>query len=217
MDGCQVPASWLRAAATRRVSNGHHRGFLQAGSVPPVGMLMYTHSLHDTPVGKYSPPLPYRGGPETWEEQGLALGDLVQLGFGADILEHSWLRSDFRKQRLRWILPRVTDRGMPPGTQAGLEDRSRGWGEREAMCSHAGSHRSSGAHVESVPHHLHPRLGQSCALGLAQERGRWGHNFLALLERWLPLIKDDPAEKAAGEREPFSTTPAAVWGQAPLT
>ena len=47
--------------------------------------------------------------------------------------------------------------------------------------------------------------------------GTVGTQFLALLERWLPLIKDDPAEKAAGEREPFSATPAAVWGQAPLT
>ena len=71
--------------------------------------------------------------------------------------------------------------------------------------------------LESILHHLHPHLGQSFALGLAQERGQWGHNFLALLERWLPLIKDNPAEKSEGGREPFSATPAAVRGWAPPT
>ena len=64
-------------------------------------MLMHTHSLPDTLVGKCSPALPYRRGPETWEEPGLVLGDLVQLGFGANILEHSCLGSDSWKQRLR--------------------------------------------------------------------------------------------------------------------
>lgn len=68
------------------------------------------------------------------------------------------------------------------------------------------------AALESVLHHLHPRLGQSFALGLAQERGWWGHNFLALLERWLPLIKDNPAEKSAEGDESLSQPHRQLFG-----